>query len=260
MLAARRVLHNPVASGPPPTGLILHLDATKITGVADGAAIASWDDLSPSANNFTPPAGYAPIYHDTSPSGLINGKPAVQFTSTDFQRLSNTKPVTIQPQGQAGKLTVAVVLKLADDAAPYMAFSMTGSSIGVFLGNQEFVGSTYRWGFTAYASGDLGLKTAAAADANPHTVIATSDYASTYYGQLLIDGSQPALDPSSSDLAGIENGPYQAGYVNLGWFSVGSNYDWFNGLIGEVLLYTPNLDAAGEASLYSYLKTKWGTP
>ena len=71
------VTATPVAPPPPPggvTGLALWLDASKLTGLSDGATVTTWTDMSGLGNNATTSAG-TPIYK----TGILNGQPVVRF-------------------------------------------------------------------------------------------------------------------------------------------------------------------------------------
>ena len=67
-------------SPPSITGLGLWLDATQITGLAEGEPVTTWPDLSPSGFTATWDAASAspPVYQAAS----FNGLPAVNFTAT----------------------------------------------------------------------------------------------------------------------------------------------------------------------------------
>lgn len=56
---------------------ILWLDASRISGLADGATVDTWTDLS-AHNNATQTGAPRPIYK----TGIINGKPVVRFNGT----------------------------------------------------------------------------------------------------------------------------------------------------------------------------------
>lgn len=61
-------------------GLKLWLKADAITGLADGASVATWADSSGSGNDATQStAGYRPIYK----TGIVNGLPVVRLDGAD---------------------------------------------------------------------------------------------------------------------------------------------------------------------------------
>lgn len=86
--------NNQNVSLPITSGLSFWVKADAITGLADGAAVSTWSDLSGNARNLTAP-GNSPIYK----TGIVNGMPIVRFTAASTQRLTNainfTTPVTV---------------------------------------------------------------------------------------------------------------------------------------------------------------------
>jgi hypothetical protein len=80
------------------TGLVAWWDANAITPVADGTAIAQWDDSSGNAKHATQATGTKQPVYKTS---ILNGKPVVRFQGTDdFMDvpaidLSATKAITV---------------------------------------------------------------------------------------------------------------------------------------------------------------------
>jgi len=72
-----------VEGGLPATNAVLyHLDAGAIQGLADGASVSQWDDLSGNDRHFTQgTAGRRPLYK----TGVINSMPAIRFDGGDDQ-------------------------------------------------------------------------------------------------------------------------------------------------------------------------------
>lgn len=68
------------------SGLRLWLDASRITGLADGDPVGQWNDLSGNGNHATQTtAAKKPLYK----TGILNGKPVVRFDGTDDLLLAN---------------------------------------------------------------------------------------------------------------------------------------------------------------------------
>jgi hypothetical protein len=60
--------------------LAIWLDASQITGLSDGEAVATWSDSSGNGNDFAQgTAGFRPIYKE----GIIGNRPVVRFDNTD---------------------------------------------------------------------------------------------------------------------------------------------------------------------------------
>jgi autotransporter-associated beta strand protein len=81
------------AAPPVTTGLKLHLDASQLTGLSDGATVTTWTDMSGLGNNATA-SGSAATYQ----TGVLNGLPVVRFNgdgnaSFNFAGISTIRTV-----------------------------------------------------------------------------------------------------------------------------------------------------------------------
>jgi hypothetical protein len=65
-------------------GMGLHLDPRFISGVSNGAAISTWNDRSPNANNATESGSTRPTYQ-TAAQG---GSPVVRFAEASSQKMT----------------------------------------------------------------------------------------------------------------------------------------------------------------------------
>jgi len=66
------------------SGLSLWLDASQLTGIADGGAVASWTDFSGSSRHAVQATGTKqPIYRSSGALITPGGKPALQFDGVD---------------------------------------------------------------------------------------------------------------------------------------------------------------------------------
>jgi hypothetical protein len=91
------VLPEPVL--PVTSGLVLRMDASKITGTVNGAQLNTWADNSGAANNAVRQSGSSagyPMYV----TGALNGQPVVRFNSSNtvgdsfnFSRISTIRTV-----------------------------------------------------------------------------------------------------------------------------------------------------------------------
>jgi len=79
------IVHPYVPAMPVTEGLVLWLDASKLTGLNDGDAVATWTDMSGLSHNAT--AGGSPKYI----GGVLGGEPAIRFSSAngDIFRTAN---------------------------------------------------------------------------------------------------------------------------------------------------------------------------
>jgi hypothetical protein len=75
------------------SGCLLWLAADRITGLLDGAAVASWPDLSGNANHAAQAtAGNKPTYK----TNIVNGYPVVRFAAASAKFLNLTAPIAGQ--------------------------------------------------------------------------------------------------------------------------------------------------------------------
>ena len=235
--SARRSTNTGTLPAPPtpPAGYLGWWDASQITGVADGAALATWNDLSVQGHTLSQATGAAqPTFYKTTGAKLVNGLPAVWFDGTDDLMNTAIAGWTItQP------FTVAVVVQMATSSVmpwaggngatfPYLYNDVANKAeLNAGGANQE-VGPVLGTGLHALVS----VLNAAASSVN-------------------IDGTiyTVAATPGGS---GWTNG-FAVGAYTGGAFFV-------NGPICEVLVYGSALTPTVQATLYSYLHTKWATP
>lgn len=70
----------PTPSGPPVPGYVGWWDASRLTGLADGASLATWPDLSGNGNDLVQAdTALQAAYFKTTSDKLVNGLPAVWF-------------------------------------------------------------------------------------------------------------------------------------------------------------------------------------
>ncbi len=118
----------------PVTGAALWLDASQLTGLANGATVTTWTDISGNGNNATA-TGSAATYQ----TGVLNGQPVVRFHADGNASFNFTENTAIQ--------TVFWVVKKPVDAS-YLSF-MLGDS-GAYDFHPE---NGVMW--ASYASGNI---------------------------------------------------------------------------------------------------------
>lgn len=234
------------APAAPVAGYALWLDASQITGVADGAALSSWPDQSANAYNFTATTTQRPTYYKTTAAKLINGNPAVWFngTSNVMGTASGVQAVNATDGTWTAFLvgyhnTTAVVLFLdARAVVNEMQLGVNGSGLSFFA-------SAYLASGTHYAPGQSGLSLSAA------SVVAAlvSSSAATAY----VNGAAGTPVTVSGALQTATQ------TVTLG-AAGGTGGNFVSGPICELLIYPSALSAANMAANQAYLKAKWGTP
>lgn len=226
--AARHLLvSRPAAVLPPVAGYVAWYDSSQITGLADGAALTSWPDASGNGHTLTQSTS-GTIYYSSTAAKLINGKPAVWFTSQTGSNMVSAAFAINQP------FTVFAVFGLDD-----WGYAVQSANGNVFIGVSTLSGM-WTMNAGAYLTG-LG----ATLNNAPHLLSGVYNGASSI---LAVDSTQYSGNPGSNAMGNIVLG------------SVVSGNSGITGPLTEVLIYPSALSPANVASVSSYLKTKWGTP
>lgn len=115
-----------VFPGPRPD---FHLDAVRITGVADGGAVANWPDISGNGRDFIQGTGAnQPIYK----VNITNGKPCVRFPSNDS--------LTCATMPLAQNWTIFAVNQNGSSAIQFMFYwGDTNNGFGLFVSTDRSV-------------------------------------------------------------------------------------------------------------------------
>jgi hypothetical protein len=202
------------------TGLALWLDAAQITGLANGATVDTWADMSGQENHALRASG-APTYQ----ASVINGQPVVRFYSDaavgdyfGFPRINTIR-------------TVFWVLKEDEVHTTERSLFLLGDS-----DSYEF----HRGGDALWAGG------------------AASGYITGGTTRLMgtvVDGTTTALPRNSFQLVSlVTTGNVQANQITQDRIFHGS----WKGDIAEVLIYSRALTPEEEAAVGKYLATKYG--
>jgi hypothetical protein len=225
-------------AAPPVTGYASWYDAAQIAGVADGAALASWADLSANGNTVSQPTGTKQPLYSTS-AHAINGHPGVWCSGTTY--LFGNTPNLAQP------FSVYVVCQpdtLATTTARYAVGTAYYSGVGQ-------LNSTSDWMCYMGAAFDSAIVSAVGA---PSMEVAVVNGAAS---SIVVNGGAPVVgNPGAQAFNGTALGcaassaaPPFVGFTGA-----------FVGSIGEAILYPFALTAAQIAALHSYAQGKWGVP
>lgn len=213
-------------------GLKLWLDASQITGLNDGDAVATWSDLSGNGNSVAQgTASKRPTYQTAE----INGLPVVRTDGVDDLIFCTSSIVVAQP------LTLFVVAR-ENASSSYLLDGGPSGSDRVALADYVTDGN-----FGMFA----GSSTVTATQTKPIPLT---------LWRAVIDGANSSLfknsvsfvtgNPGTQALsAGITLG---ARFDPLGAFY--GNYDFC-----EVLVYDTALSAGNLSLVETYLRAKWGT-
>lgn len=210
------------------SSLVMHLDASQITGIADGETIGTWEDLSSAGNDATQTSTDAmPTY--TASSSAFNGMATVSFDgSDDWMDLPDVIDV--------GSFTLFVVGKLnANGSDQYFVSGQTGSN------SNRLRIAEYGWsdlfrirvGATDYTAGNK--------DTEMH-VFTVNSVSQTWNDSTFYSGNTN----SSSQTPGLSIGSYKEGLNGF-----------LNGEIAEIILYNRVLSDSEVAQINAELTAKY---
>jgi hypothetical protein len=239
------------ASGPPPNDIAVWLDASAISGVADGAPLALWPDASGLKRDASQlVAAKQPTYVAKGRAGGGGGMPAVRFagaqvlagggglpaSTTMLAVVTDTGSTTAYCSGVftglGGLNSLCTQRATAGSPAPADDDPPTpGSSI---------IATALDWGGSPVAPGHRDLR-------NKPTVLAA-----LYSG----DQSEAVVDGCLELSENPGNGAPSQGFM------VGSRNDedgrYLIGDVSEVLVYSRLLNTSELAQAVAYLSAKWG--
>lgn len=211
------------------TNLALWLDASTISGLADGAAVSSWTDLSSGGHTATQATGANQPLYKTS---VLSSQPGVRFDGVnDELRLAG---VDIQP---ATATIFIVASKPAVGSGTWFILRLGTYAI------EARSAALDNWGI--YVGADVSA--GAAIGTSPTRL--TTVYRSTTDIDFLTNGSR-VTQTSGASTATLQS-PGSVGSNGGGFYS---QVD-----IGEVLVFTRVLNTAERGQVESYLQRKWGT-
>lgn len=214
-------------------------DASQISGVADGAALATWPDLS--GNGFDlkqATAAAQPIYYSSTALQLINGLPTVHFDGSDDEMQTAAFPSPVaQPD------TIYVVGGAFGGGAPTFYDGLTAA-------NRQLLYDAGPGSFAGYA-GATGIVNAATTNLQIIAIVFAGATSSALSLQNLpnVQGSLPltALSLGTDSLDGLTVGANYAGTSGV----------FLNGPLAEVLIYKTNHTYGQLKQMMAYLIDKW---
>ncbi len=245
--------------------LILWIDAASTESFAesekeDGFAISTWYDLNSQSslkNDFTASSTTRPLYYNN----IINSLPAIKFDGTDDFMSSANFPNIFTP------ISVFMVLRPASTGA-YSIISKkdsVGSSTvfeALLINNSS--GTVSGWGFEI--SGSSSSSTQGQYSGSAHGTISENQ---NYIASIVFDNQ---LD-SGNDISFYQNGTHIAtvGYaltselaisnaVNLGKRNASgiTSKRFYNGYIGELIIFNKKVTTEERQDIEKYLGKKWG--
>ncbi len=214
-------------------GLVIHLDASQITGVADGAPIATWSDLSGLGNDALQTLADAqPTYVTASPD--VNDLASVRFDGVDDW-------VDLADVVDVNSFTLFLVGKFNSIGGDQ--YFISGQSGDPVLDNRVRI-AQYDW------STQFRFRAGTTDYSTPEKNTAAHTFGLNSVSDAWLDGS--FVDGQTNTASGLTPA------LSLGSYKEGSS-GFLNGDIAEVVLYNRVLDAAEVAQVSAELNTKYAT-
>jgi hypothetical protein len=204
--------------------------ARTVPAVADGDAVAVWDDSSPNARHASNATG---TQQPTLKLNQLNGKSSVLFNAAAFQKLN-----TVAGFLNAQPITVFLVMRPTANAANYSWIGCPAGSAALGINGGKLL--MYAGASNNKSAGNVSI-------GSPHILVWNLNGVTS---KAYIEGGVP--DPGAGDGATALNG------MTIGAYASASSADTAPGDIFEVLAYNKTLSLAELDSIGNYLATKYG--
>lgn len=245
-LARPPIYPGPLPERLPPRGvpksignLRLWLDASHIAGLADGAALASWTDLSGNGSHATQST---PAAQPTFYANVLNGRPGVQFDGTAdcLQAASVTFSL----------LTAFAVFQISGNGLVYEHGPGGADTNNTYL----YTTTANTLFFRRNTTNDSAKNYIANWGSDNAAKIARHTYGGTHATHTLhVNG---ALATLTNVLAGEPGASSVTAALNIG--SRNQTTAFVTGYLFELILYDAALDGGQCRRIERYLSTKWG--
>ena len=224
---------------------VLWLDASQLTGLSDGAAIATWTDASVNGRNaMQGTAGVQPIYK----TAILNGKPVARFDGGDWLDVATVTALGIADL-TTGHTIIAVYKTAASSGNPFVGSnfnSAAGTNVIGFAATQ----------ITNLRGGSVSTHLATATqDTNWH--IGTHWYSGggpvkTFNGWR--DKVSLTLNPSNGTFGDTSTFESTQAWRLGRW---GDLAIYFSGDIAEIIMFATALSTANRQAVEAYLSAKY---
>lgn len=229
-------------------GLALWLDATKITGFANGATLTSWTDT---VGNLT----FSNINGVTYQTSIMNGLPAVYMNGPGpYLEYSGTPPALV-----SGGTIYGVVQNNADGlvqpnysgATFQVLWQMNGFANG-WEGYPYNFNNTTVLGSLGTTRRTWGYPFSSTYFKSPHIVkvVSTTNNWVQSFIQTATSTNASYTDTSAST-------PTLSAPMRLGASMDGPGMGYYKGYFAEVLIYNRGLNSSEQTTIENYLKAKW---
>ena len=212
-------------------GCQLWMDASQLTGLANGVALTTFTDLSGAARHATGVTTTRPTYY--SSANLINSLPVVRFDATTHKM---TTGYTV-----SGAFTIFLVEKGVSSVTYARTINNGGGSETCInlaarnAGNNCYIGGT---NIASYQATPL-------ASVHQGCLVATGSVM-TYF----VDGFQRGSVSAATSITSLGLGATSPSYG-----TEGSNSD-----VCEIIIYNSALGTTNRQLVETYLRSKWATP
>lgn len=227
-------------------GLVLWLNATAIDGLVDTDPVVQWDDLSGQGNHATQATeANQPTYVASS----INSLPCVRFVTVNAEWLA-VNGVIGAFSGTGRPFTLIAVLDLATIAGTASWFSVGHS--GTTTQHLFCFCNSGAYTITKVDDSAVSANVATGGDAttNPQVVVIRhTGTATTIY----VNGTNETSGSSAQDVGAMT---VNIATVGARRRSVVGNF--WDGDLGELIIYNRILSDSQRADIETYLGTKWG--
>ena len=214
-------------------GLYTWFDATKISGLSDGALVTQWNDESGTAKHgVQADSTKQPTYKVAG----INSKASIEFIGGKLLDVTNGLP-----SGAGSSFTILSV-QISTDTTGYRNIYSANANL---TGSKAFL--TYN-GKPSIFTGTGSLQSATNVPSGTFVMSATHD-GSTNAQNLYTNGSNVITGTATEDSLVAD--------AQIGGFNKETTNNW-KGQIGEIIVYNSALSDADRKQVEQYLADKWG--
>jgi len=258
---SRSLLAGNAASPPssPVAGYKLWLDATdSATITASGGAVSQWNDKSGNAYHFTQATG---ANQPTTNSRTINSKNVIDFDGTnDFMSVASSTSLFKYLHNSTGGTTF--IVGIVDDSGVNKGLFSTSEFASAQIGVAHITNGNEKTE-TAIVNGNSGNATAVSFDTNILTpasafyLVNKFDGGNATAGNRIRESLNNGAFAGANTLTNTASSSNSTNNLTLGAAGGGSGTFW-NGVIGEFIIYEGILSNGDIDLVETYLAAKWG--
>jgi len=234
-------------------GLTLWMDgADKSTMALSGNLISSWVDKSSNAQNFVANGSARPTYTANS----LNSNSGVAFNGSSTNMSGNATSLFTYNSGGYSAFFVCTLNSFASaNTFPGLLVALNNGS-PIHFGFSNDVADSYNYfSFGGASTGNAGRTLLdASVTGTPHLIkfVNNGGNATNIANYTITDNGSP----STVLAAGGWNSPVSDNLI--GNWNLNASTGFWNGLIYEMIVYNTQLSSGDQATVSSYLSSKWG--